>query len=141
MEIIDRATSPNSAQRPTMRVLTEAILSVVGRLPQTEQFPSAATTVAAPEAGAPPTVVNLPVAAVAAPLLALVERPTEDTARLSEAAVDAVGVDNHGATAAPAVPAVPAAPAVPAVPVCFCKIAPSSFFWLPKDPLLVHCCP
>ena len=37
--------------------------------------------------------------------------------------------------------AVPAAPAVPAVPVCFCKIAPSSFFWLPKDPLLVHCCP
>ena len=79
-----------------MKQVAEAITSILGHLPQTENIPSAAMTVASPEADAPATG-NLAVATVAPPEPAsLVERPAEDTARVSEA------VDNYSATAAAA---------------------------------------
>ena len=84
--------------------------------------------VAAPKAGALQAVGNLAVTAAAAPLPALVERPMEDTARLPEAAVESVGVDNHGATDAPLAVVAAAADvaAVPAAPASAAAAAPAS---------------
>ena len=80
---------------------------------------------------------NLAETAAAAPLPALVERPMEDTARMPEAAVESVGVDNHGATDAPlpapaaaadvaAVPAAADVAAIPAAPASAAAAAPAS---------------
>ena len=84
--------------------------------------------VAAPKAGALQAVGNLAETAAAAPLPALVERPMEDTARMPEAAVESVGVDNHGVTDAPlAAPAAAAdVAAVPAAPASAAAAAPAS---------------